>query len=267
VKLSAYVPCHNNAATLKSAVLSLLAQSVPIDDLFILDDGSTDGSGALADTLQVRVIHHPQNFGRGAARSRAMNEAKHELVLCCDATNVLPADYLQQALPWFNDAKVAAVYGRITQTDNSGVAQRWRGRHLYQMNEPAQITHKAKLATYGAVMRKSAVMAVGNFDPSLRHSEDAELGNRLLASGYDVVWDPKLPVISIEQNTMFEVLERYWRWNTAKHGPIGLRAYAKTIVFSFKVLARKDLRAGDPFSAFISLFSPHYQFWKSRLTR
>src|SRR5437763_1918219 len=99
--LSAYIPVYNNRSTLEAVVRSIQAQTRPPDELYVLDDGSTDGSGALAARMGVRVLRQPGNCGRGAARARAMQEAHHDLVLCCDATNVLDPNFVEQALHWF----------------------------------------------------------------------------------------------------------------------------------------------------------------------
>ena len=69
MKISAYVPCFNNSDTLTLAVDSIRAQSVPVDEWFVVDNASTDGS---AESMEARVLRLEQNAGRGGARARAM---------------------------------------------------------------------------------------------------------------------------------------------------------------------------------------------------
>jgi len=266
MKISAYIPCYNNRDTIEQAIESVHAQSRPVDELFVVDDGSRDGSGDVAASLGVRVIAQPANKGRGATRACAMEEARYEWVLCCDATQALGADFVKNAVSWLDDPGVAAVFGPITQKRAVGAVERWRGRHLFK-ECPAATVHGAGLITAGALVRASAVKAVGNFNPDLRYGEDFELGARLLAAGHDVICDPRLQVMSIARNTLWQVLERYWRWNTAPHGRMGFVDYLRQIVYSIKVMARADLRAGDPLAACISLVSPHYQFWVPLMTK
>ncbi len=192
-----------------------------------------------------------------------MDEAKNGLVLCCDATNVLSTDFVEKALPWFGNTSIAAVYGRITQAAARTAAERWRGRHLYRLSQSAAVRHHARLSTYGALVRARAVRQVGGYNPRLRHTEDGDLGERLLAAQWDVVYDPRLEAVSISSNSLGQVLERFWRWNAGKEETISWARYLRQIVFSVKVMARQDLRDHDPLSVPISLFSPHYQFWKS----
>lgn len=263
MKVSAYIPCFNNSQTIAEAIRGIQAQSFPAAELFVVDDASIDGSVELAQSLSVKVVRHQQNLGRGAVRARAIQEARHDLVLCCDATNVLDRDFLKLALRWFDDPRIAAVYGRLAQLPAQTLAARWRGRHLYRLDQPPQVRRGALLATGGALARTSTVRAVGNFDRRLRHSEDRELGQRLLDAGYDVIYDPNLAIVSIAKNTLGQVLERHWRWNAGQDEAIGCSGYLRQIAYSIKVMARQDLRARDPWSAAISLLSPHYQFWRA----
>lgn len=263
-KLTAYVPCHNNLASVADAIRSLAGQETALQDVFAVDDGSVDGSAEhLERDLGMRCLRMGKNQGRGAVRRRAMEEANGELVVCCDATNRLPPDFVGRLLPWFEDAKVAAAFGWIQDPCHRGAVGRWRARHLFKAGHPMEIRRRAPLITYGTIVRRSAVLEVGNFDPALRHTEDGELGERLLAAGYDVVFDPRVPVYCNVQNSLGQVLERYWRWYAGLDEAVSWKGYWGNIVYAGKGMAWQDLMAGDPLAALISLICPHYQFWRS----
>jgi cellulose synthase/poly-beta-1,6-N-acetylglucosamine synthase-like glycosyltransferase len=196
-----------------------------------------------------------------------MKEARGDLVVCCDATNVLPPEFVSKMLPWFDDPKVAATYGRIEDPHPAGALGRWRARHLFKGGHEMQVTQKAQLITYGTIVRRSAVLQVGNYDARLRHSEDAELGTRLLAAGYDIVCDPRVSVFCNIQNSLPEVLERYWRWYAGHDCPVSWSGYARDVVYSLKGMAVQDLKKGDLGAAIISLICPHYRFWRTLFLR
>jgi glycosyltransferase involved in cell wall biosynthesis len=265
--ITGYVPCFDNAETILQAVESIRRQTVSLQEVYVVNDGSSDGSGERLERAGVRVIHLPRNLGRGAARARAMSEAQGEFVLCCDATNILPPDFSARALRHFTDPRVAAVFGRIGQLAPRNAIERWRGRHLFKVHAQSPVNEAASLATYGALVRREAVEAVGGYDASLRHSEDANLGARLLSAGYKVILDPGLEVTAVTGNTLSQVLERYWRWHAGADEKASWRGYSKQVVYSIKVMARQDLAARDLAAAAISLWSPHDQFWRSRLRR
>jgi glycosyltransferase involved in cell wall biosynthesis len=266
VSLTGCVPFYNNKSTVVSALKSLADQSLPIDELFGLNDASTDGGQEFLEANGFRCLHQPTNLGRGAARNRAMSEATGELVVCCDATNVLPKEFVRSLLHWFDDPKVAAVYGWIQDAHPRGAVSRWRARHLFKAGHPMKVERRATLITYGTILRRSAVLQVGNFNPSLPHSEDAELGKRLLQAGYDIIGDPSVPVLCNVQNTLWQVMERYCRWYFGDDHRLSYSVFLKSVAYSLKVMFREDLRDVDLQAGFISLLLPYYRLLRSLQT-
>jgi glycosyltransferase involved in cell wall biosynthesis len=262
-KYSAFVPCFNNEVSIANSLKSIQFQSISPTELFLVDDFSSDNSVHVAEKLGVDVIRNSSNLGRGYTRARALQSACSEFVLFCDATNSLPLDFVERTLTFFADPNVAAVFGRIWPEESLTIADRWRARHLFKIDLPMQLDYKAQLNTYACVLRRSAILRAGNFDPTLRQSEDADLGIRLLAAGYSVVFDPSIHIEPVVSNTILEVFERYWRWYAVKNESLSLKAYLRAIIYSLKVLAAKDILNGDCPSACLSIIVPHYQFWRS----
>ena len=78
--LTCVVPCYNSAAYMERAVDSLLAGGEEMD-ILIVDDGSTDETGAIADRLAeehpgVIRVHHQENGGHGSALNYGMANAE-----------------------------------------------------------------------------------------------------------------------------------------------------------------------------------------------
>jgi GT2 family glycosyltransferase len=262
--ISAYVPFSNNAETVLEAIRSVAAQTVPPESIVAIDDGSTDGGAELLEAQGFRVVRNQRNLGRGATRNRAMLESTGDLVLSCDATNRMAPEFVERALPWFADPRVAAVFGRMLDPHPEGVAGRWRARHLLKCKAEMPASRCASLSTGGALLRRSAVLGVGNFDVALRHSEDAELGERLAAAGFDIAFDPRVAVFCNIRNTIPQVLERYWRWHAGRDERVTWLAYLRLVSYSVKGMIALDLADRDPQSALISVICPHYQFWRSK---
>jgi len=79
MRISAIIPTYNNPELLTRAIRSVLAQTSPVDELIVIDDGSTDHTEQAVAVFgsQVRYIRQV-NGGTSAARNRGAREARFE---------------------------------------------------------------------------------------------------------------------------------------------------------------------------------------------
>ena len=266
--VSAYIPCFNNEKTIVQTIKSVQSQNYVPHEIFVIDDGSKDNSVNLARKAGVRVVEGIENKGRGWVRKQAMIVSKFNYVLCVDAGKIIERDFLEKSLRWFSDKNVSAVFGSLSQTEPKKAAERWRGKYLYkENNDLAKIQYNPPLITFAAVMKKSIVLEVGNFDSTMKHTEDLELGIRLKNAGYNIVADSKCKCLTLESCSAYSILARYWRWNAGEKNDISFLGYLKKINFSIKEMVLNDLKEGDWGGAFISALCPHYQFGRTILER
>ncbi len=100
--VSVMMPAYNAAEFIRAAVESVLAQTYPKWELVIVNDGSTDETGAiLAQFHDPRIrIFEQANAGEAAARNRALSEAQGEFMAFLDADDQFLPEYLSQALTY-----------------------------------------------------------------------------------------------------------------------------------------------------------------------
>jgi dolichol-phosphate hexosyltransferase len=116
-QLSILMPVYNEAATVESAVAEVLAAELPVEsEIVLVDDGSTDGTReilAAADWPQerVRIHHHDQNQGKGAAVRTALADARGDFATIFDADLEYEPDDLRELLPPLLDGTANAVFG------------------------------------------------------------------------------------------------------------------------------------------------------------
>lgn len=99
ILISFIVPVYNVQEYLETCAHSILGQSFRNIELILVDDGSTDGSGTLCDSIamsdpRVRVIHQ-KNGGVHTARNRGIQEAGGQYVLFVDADDWLDPDMVE----------------------------------------------------------------------------------------------------------------------------------------------------------------------------
>ncbi len=97
VSVSIVTPCYNGGPYLRATIESILAQSQPVLEMIIVDDGSTDESAAIAESFgpPIRVIRQV-NQGESVARNRGIAEARGDYLLFLDADDLLDPDSLRQ---------------------------------------------------------------------------------------------------------------------------------------------------------------------------
>lgn len=128
--VSLVVPAFNEAENLAEAVAeagAALARIDPAWEVVVVDDGSADATGAVADRLareapgHVRVVHHAANRGKGAALKTGLGAARAPVVAFTDAD--LPFD--MEAL--------GRAYDRLVETDADLVAGYRTNRERYSL--------------------------------------------------------------------------------------------------------------------------------------
>jgi glycosyltransferase involved in cell wall biosynthesis len=268
LKISGYIPSFNNETTIADSIKSLKFQSYPIDQIFVIDDGSSDRTVSIAKMCGIDVYCNEKNMGRGFTRAKAMQLAKHDIVVCCDATNELDVNFVRDGITAFADHSVASVFGKISSKTTSGIVNQWRSTHLFKEKADYETGFvKSNLfITYGTTVRKSHILDVGNFNPDLKHSEDEEMGERLLQNGYTLLSNHDLKVNCNVENSLLEVLERYWRWYIGKNEKMSFMDYVHTIKGSLNPMVIEDIKSGSYKCIFISLLCPHYCFFKTLST-
>ena len=118
------VPCYNEAGNIEKVVgiiLSELEQLTADFEIIIINDGSADNTGELADKLvlgdnRVRVIHHEENRGYGGSIKSGYYAATKELVCLFPGDGQFDIRELGKLLPLMDRVDIAATY-RIDRRD------------------------------------------------------------------------------------------------------------------------------------------------------
>ncbi len=96
-KFSVVMPLYNKEATVERAIKSVFNQTVQDFEIIIVNDGSTDNSASIVESLKDPRIHliHQVNQGVSAARNRGIAEAKYELIAFLDADDEWLPEFLE----------------------------------------------------------------------------------------------------------------------------------------------------------------------------
>lgn len=129
MKISIIMPVYNVEHYLREAIESVLAQTDVEMEILLVDDGSTDGSGAICDEYSERydnvVIFHQTNQGVSVARNTALSNAHGEYITFIDSDDYLSPDTYGPNIAWLDehegvDALQYPTEGEINNRDTEG---------------------------------------------------------------------------------------------------------------------------------------------------
>mgnify|MGYP002344142335 FL=1 len=128
--LSVIIPILNEAATIRTIIDRV--QAVPVDkEILIVNDGSTDGTAGVIDAMSdpnIRVFHHPQNRGKGAAIRTAIPHIRGRFAVIQDGDlEYDPQDFLKM-LDVVQSRNGRAIFGsRILSHSRMSYLRYWIG--------------------------------------------------------------------------------------------------------------------------------------------
>ncbi|MGH7571509.1 MAG: glycosyltransferase family 2 protein [Gemmatimonadota bacterium] len=166
--VSCVIPVYNGERYLGEAIDSILAQTHPVDEIVVVDDGSTDGSSAVAKGYGDPVLCVRQdNAGPSAASNRGIEAAGGDVIAFLDADDLWRPEKNQRQLARLEASpEVAAVFGHVLNF--------W----VEELREEAERfrDHRIARPTPGFVrgtmtVRREALDSVGRFDPKSQHGE------------------------------------------------------------------------------------------------
>jgi len=181
MRISVIIPSYNRRHTLERALQSVIEQSSPVDEIIVVDDGSTDGSRQLvaAGFPQVKIIRQP-NLGVSAARNRGIEAAACEWIALLDSDDCwLPQKIEKIRAAWSREPEQVLFHSdeiwvrrgvRVNPMHKHRKSGGWIFRHCLP---------RCAISPSATVMRRSTLLELGLFDESLPACEDYDLWLRL----------------------------------------------------------------------------------------
>ncbi|MFE9657833.1 glycosyltransferase family 2 protein [Micromonospora sp. NPDC006431] len=244
--VSVVIPVYNATKTLRRCLDSVAAQTHPPLEVLVVDDGSTDGSRAVAAAAGVRVLVQPVNGGVSAARNAGVAASTGEVVFFVDSDVALAADAVANALAVLaTDPGCGCVYGVYAPQPliDDGPVERYRVLHLHAALTRAVGPVDTAVFALAAVPR-TVLRDLGPFDENLRSAEDDEYSERLLTRyrirltdtvvGWHDEADRLLPLLAEQyrraQLLRWSLRNRYRRRGLALNPTLGVLAAGLTVL-------------------------------------
>lgn len=196
--VSALMPALNAEAFIAEAIESVQAQTLPVAELIVVDDGSTDRTAEIAAAMGARVVRQPHG-GMAAARNRCVRESTQPWIAFIDSDDVWGPEKIEHQMRFaLAHPEVALITCDYSVFDESGVLsssilEKYADSYGRQPKVPcaggaiienldASFTDVAFVLVPSFVMvRRNALEEVGLFDETLFVAEDFDTYMRVLA--------------------------------------------------------------------------------------
>lgn len=198
--ISVVIPAYNEKEYLGPCLDSLVWQKTDYPfEVLVIDNNSKDTTAAIArsfkDKLNIRIINEPIQ-GRGMARYRGFEEAEGDIIFSTDADTILPADWIERFMKYFQNPKVVAV----TSLCNIDASSRFDNAVFKLFQRIANEGHRIALGHYwlsgfSYAIRREIYIKSGKIDKTLNALDDVELGRRVRKFG-KIKFVRDLPVLS-----------------------------------------------------------------------
>lgn len=199
------IPLFNKAATIERCLESIAAQTVAVNRIIVVNDGSTDNSVDLVDrfcesaSVDLLLINQ-ENQGVSVARNRGVAESLSDIVCLLDADDAWHPDYMatmQGLIAQYPDASLYCLGHLLFESSKifkpkHGCPEGFRGYvdNFFTASANGSVANSSKVA-----VRKEAFTEIGGFPEGIRAGEDLYLWIRLASAG-KVACDPS-PMVTV----------------------------------------------------------------------
>jgi amino acid adenylation domain-containing protein len=178
--VSVIIPAYNSARFLPVAIESVLNQTVLVDEIIVIDDGSTDDTKSVCDRYPTISYIYQENQGLIATRNNGIKVSTGEYLLFFDSDDYLLPQAVEMGLKSIDaHPEVGFVFGNYTfstiQPDGSYKTKELYDNHGVTANYENILAYKLKLQCACVLFRRAAIDIVGGFEPKTKGAEDYDL--------------------------------------------------------------------------------------------
>lgn len=179
------IPTYNRRELVQRAIDSVLAQTHPVDEILVVDDGSTDGTGeALRARYGERIRYHRQdNAGVSAARNAGMALATGRYFALLDSDDLWLPEKTARQVGWLDaHPEFGMVLCDVVRVDADGTPyDTFHRRDVLREDGWALrwLLLNPSLVPASVMFRREVFETCGGFDPTLRTAEDIDFHLRV----------------------------------------------------------------------------------------
>ena len=217
-RLTVLVPAYNEAESVADTVRSLREQTLPPEEILVIDDCSTDGTAEAAREAGATVIQPPKNTGsKAGAQNYALQFVKTEFTMAVDADTFVAPDAIEKVMRALDDPGIAAACGFVLPRHVKTVWE--RGRYIeylfaFTFYKPIQDYYERPLISSGcfSIYRTDILKGNGGWQTRTM-AEDMDLTWSFYEQGHGVRFVPQAVCYPIEPHDFKFMGTQLRRWS------------------------------------------------------
>ncbi len=210
--VSIVVAVRNGKHFVKACAESLLALNYPKDqyEIFIVDNGSTDGTADEIRKYPVKFLSRPRPFGPSAPRNLAIGQVRGEWIAITDIDCVADPDWLLRLMEGWEDPRYGALVGCVKSVETDNPIEQWMAP-FYDQENNLKASPFPFAQTNNVAYRWKLFIEIGGFDEGMHECQDLEFSARIFEkTKYQYKWNPDALIYHRNRANMKQVCKKFF---------------------------------------------------------
>lgn len=212
-RVSFIMPAYNSEVTISQAIESVLNQTIKPYEIIVVNDGSTDGTAAIASQYPIKLLHK-ENGGVASALNIGLEDAKGDYIAIVESDVIIPPNWTEVLLQDLGQDHSIMGAGAILKTGNpQNTIARLSGYELEQSYQRIKKKFVPHITAANSLYRKDAFDIAGKYDEGLKNAcNDAEFNGRLITKGYRLSLNKDIQVLHFWKEDLSSYLKRQFAY-------------------------------------------------------
>ena len=199
-RISVVIPTYNRSSNIVNSVNSVIAQTYPVSEIIIVDDGSTDDTQDVVAKIQDSRVHYyklSDNKGAGGARNYGVCQSHGDIIAFQDSDDEWEPSKLEKQMKYMEEhPECGLVYSAYTMElifEIWHIVPDMEGDQKLEGDILAELLVKNTIGAPTVIMKKKTFEEIGGFDEGMSSLEDWDLVIRV-AKKYPIGFVPEVLV-------------------------------------------------------------------------
>jgi len=214
------IPAYNEEASIASTIKSVLNNTYKVDEIIVMNDGSTDSTKKIVKDLALKYsqikLFNLKNGGKARALNHAFLISQKDILICMDGDSIFEKNAIGHLIKNFDDPLVAAVAGKVSAI----VKKNYIGGFQQIEYIIGQNIEKASFSTVNAVgvvpgpigaWKRRVVNALGGYSKDTL-VEDQDLTLAILSQGFEIRYEPRALCYTEAPTNIKDFSKQRFRW-------------------------------------------------------